>query len=323
VKTLLTGATGFVGRHLRPALALRGHAVRCGSRQPDAAAAEDAGAAEWVALDVEQPDSARAALEGCSAAFFLIHSMGSGADYARREEAGAKAFRDAAAEAGLERIVYLGAAQPHGVPSHHLESRIRVGEILRAGPVPAVELRAGMIVGAGSQSWQMVFDLARRLPMMVLPRWLKYHSQPVAIDDIIVALVRALEMPLEDSACLDVPGPEVVSHRDLLLRVAAQLGRRPLMIDVPVLTPRLSSYWIFAFTRARPAIARELVDGLRADLIAPDDGIFAKLPGYQRVPLDEAIADAIADETRGDWPTAGSLERILLRVSEIPTSGSA
>ncbi len=311
-RVLLTGATGFVGRHLYPALLAAGWDVRCASRDPLRARAA-LGERDWVAMDTSDPASLRGALEGCETALYLIHSMGSGEDYAEREQRAAAAFGDAASAAGVGRIVYMGAVRPAGEPSAHIASRLETGERLRAGDVPVVELRGGMIVGAGSESWLMVRDLARRLPAMILPRWLRNRSQPVAIDDVVAALCCALEMPLDGPVVLDVPGPEVLSHKQLLQRVSGAFDRHPLMIDVPVLTPRLSSYWIFLFTRARPGVARELVEGLISDLVSPDDGIFERLPGHVRVPLDEAIALALLDEKSSPAPGEAAVERIVAR----------
>jgi uncharacterized protein YbjT (DUF2867 family) len=312
---LLTGATGFVGRHLYPALCAAGWRVRCGTRDPDRAQAL-LGERDWTRVSTDEPAALRTALEGCDAAIYLIHSMGEGPGFARREREGAVAFREASRDAGVGRIVYLGAVVPERGPSAHLASRLETGEGLRSGPVPTLELRAGMIIGAGSQSWLIVRDLARRLPAMVLPRWLRNRSQPVAIDDVVSALCRGLEMPLPGSAVFDLPGPEVVSHRELLERVAAAFGQRPLMLDVPVLTPRLSSYWIFLFTRASTAVSRELVEGLTSDLVTREGDFFAEFPGCARTGLDEAIAQALLDETADLPPGAAAAERIARRAVE-------
>lgn len=291
---LVTGARGFVGRHLTVALEAAGRSVRCVSRHPRPGASR--GRREWVRADVGDPGSLAEALAGCEAAFYLVHGMGGGEDYAARERRQAALFRDAAARAGLRRVVYLGGTAPAGAPSRHLASRLETGEVLRAGAVPTAELRASMIVGVGSESWQIVRDLSLRLPAMVLPRWLRNRSQPIAVDDVVRGLLAALDLPLSGAACLDLPGPETLSHRELLRRVGAQCGRTIYMLDVPVLTPRLSSHWIRLVTRADFAIARELVEGLTSDLVAGPDTLWARLHGGPRVSLDAAIARALADE---------------------------
>lgn len=295
-RALLTGATGFVGSHLYPALVAAGWRVRCASRRPERAQAASPDR-EWVRFDVTDRASMRAALEGCEVAYYLVHGMAEGAGYPEREARGAVDFREAAQDAGLRRIVYLGGVAPAGEPSRHLASRLETGRLLRAGKVPAVELRAAMIIGAGSGSWQIVRDLAARLPAMVLPRWLQHTSCPVHIDDVVRALVHAADMPLESSVWLDVPGPERIAHRDLLRRVAAVMDKRPRLVSVPVLTPRLSSYWIALVTRADLGLAQELVEGLRSDLVPSGPSIWDTMDGGP-MPLDQAIRRALAQESR-------------------------
>ncbi|MDY7095487.1 MAG: NAD(P)H-binding protein [Acidobacteriota bacterium] len=318
-EVLLTGATGFVGRHLYPALEAAGYPVRCATRRPDAAARRRP-ERRWVRLDVDHPETLVPALEGCRFAYFLIHEMGGDGRYEERERRAAEAFSAAAHEAGVERIVYLGGVAPAGEASRHLRSRLGTGEVLRSGPVPALELRAGMVMGAGSASWQMVRDLAARLPAMILPRWLRNHSQPVFIDDVVLALLASLSLPLAESRWLDLPGPEALTHRELLERVAARLGRRPLLLDVPVLTPKLSSYWIALVTRTRWALARELVQGLTSDLLPSGESVWDQLPApcLQARPteLERAIElclsdeEALKDEKNPESPSPAALRRL-------------
>ena len=293
---LLTGATGFVGRHLYAALDAAGLPVVCGSRDPDRAR-RDFPDREWVEIDLDRPHTLDPALEGRRKAVYLVHGMGSGdddGDYAETEAAAARDFAAAAAEQGVEKIVYLGGVEPAGEPSRHLASRLAVGEILRAGEVPTHELRAAMVVGTGGSSWRIVRDLAKRLPAMVLPSWLRNRSAPVFVDDVAIALLGALD--LEGTEWLDVPGPEVLSHRDLLGRVATRFGFQPTMIDVPFVTPKLSSYWIGLVSGADLKLAKELVEGLTSDLIPTGTSVWERLPGRSPTPLDEAIDEAITDE---------------------------
>jgi uncharacterized protein YbjT (DUF2867 family) len=216
---LLTGATGFVGRALRPALVTAGWQTRCLTRDASAARRRWP-AGEWVEGDLADAGTAERVLAGCDAAVYLVHSMGDGAGFHQREVDAARRFAAAAATAGVGRIVYFGGVAPSGKGSEHLRSRVEVGEALRGGTVPTIELRASMIIGHGSLSWLIVRDLAARLPVMVLPRWLKSRTEPVAIDDIVVALARALELPLDGSVVFHVPGPEVMSGRDILAATA-------------------------------------------------------------------------------------------------------
>ena len=210
----------------------------------------------------------------------------------------------------MERIVYLGAVEPAGAPSRHLRARLETGRALRGGPVPTAELRAAMVLGAGGASWEMVRQLARRLPVMVLPRWLRNRSQPVLVDDVVVALLAALDLPASWNGWLDVPGPTVASHRELLRRVAAQMGYRPPLFDVPVLSPRLSSYWIGLVTSADLDLAKELVEGLVSDLLPSGESVWDRLPGHRPVELDEAIARALSDDGAGTPPAPAAEARI-------------
>jgi uncharacterized protein YbjT (DUF2867 family) len=263
-------------------------------------------ALEWVQGDVADATSCARALAGCRAALYLVHGVGEGGDYDQRELASASTFSRAAAEAGLERIVYLGGVAPAGVGSKHLQSRLEVGEALRAGPVKTLELRASMIVGNGSLSWLIVRDLAARLPVMVLPRWLKSRTQPVAIGDIVIALVRALDLPLDASACFDVPGPVTLSGKEILDETALVMGlESPRTVRVPLLSPRLSSLWVRFVTRARWSVAREVVVGLSDDLLARDDRFWQLVGHPQRSSFAEAARLALNAE-RGEGPVRGA-----------------
>jgi len=302
---LLTGATGFVGSAVRPALAAMGWRVRCLTRDVAQARKRQPGL-DWVAGDVGDAAASARALDGCQAALYLVHGIGEGADYHRREVAAAATFCQAAAAAGVERIVYLGGVAPAGPGSEHLRSRLEVGETLRAGPVKTVELRASMIVGHGSLSWLIVRDLAARLPVMVLPQWLKSRTQPVAIGDVVVAIVRGLDLPLATSAAFDLPGPLALSGKEILEETARVMGLpHPRMIEVPLLSPRLSSLWVRFVTRAKWSVAREVVVGLAEDLLARDDRFWRLIDHPNRLTFAEAARVALAAERR-QQPVAGT-----------------
>jgi len=309
---LLTGATGFVGGAVRPALSLAGWRVRCLTRDAARARQRQPGL-DWVQGDVGDPESCARALDDCRAALYLVHAIGEGSDHYQREVAAASNFAASAARAGVERIVYLGGVAPAGAGSAHLRSRLAVGEALRAGAVTAVELCASMIVGFGSLSWLIVRDLAARLPVMVLPRWLRSRTQPIAIDDVVIALVRALELPLAASASFDVPGPVTLSGKQILEETARAMGLPPpRTIGVPLLSPHLSSLWVRLVTRADWSVAREVVVGLTQDLLARDDRFWRLVDHPNRLGFADAARRALDAELRrspvpGAW---GIIERL-------------
>jgi uncharacterized protein YbjT (DUF2867 family) len=316
-RILLTGASGFVGRHLFHTLRAAGCDVRCVSRNLERArhAHPDR---DWVRLDMDDPASVTSALEGCHAAYYLIHGMSDGTDYEEREARSAERFATAAQRAGLQRIVYLGGVQPAGPPSRHLRSRLQTGNILRQGTVSTVELRAAMVIGKGGSSWEIVRDLSVRLPVMVLPKWLQNRSQPIAIADVVFALFAALALPDTMAGAYDLPGPESISHRDLLRRVATVYRHMPpMMIDLPVLTPTLSSYWIALVTRADGKLAQELVQGLTSDLLAAGAGLWQHFPKYRRTPLDQAIRHAFEDENTSDDPSPRAQYELVTLAKEL------
>ena len=261
--------------------------------------------------DVGDTASIRAAMNGCEAALYLVHGMGEGNDFHAREVAAARVFAQAAGAVGLRRVVYLGGMIPRARASEHLQSRREVGEALRAGPVAAVELRASMIVGHGSLSWLIVRDLAARLPVMVLPAWLRSRTQPVAIDDVVAALVAALETPLAESAVFDLPGPDILSGAAILDQTAAVMGLgRARRIEVPFLTPHLSSLWVRFVTRARWSVARQVVVGLTHDLLADSDELWRRIGHERRVPFVEAARRALAADLAATAPGVwGIIER--------------
>jgi uncharacterized protein YbjT (DUF2867 family) len=310
-RVLLTGATGFVGRNLFSMLSERGYQVVSASRFPERASLAFPGR-EFRHLDVTDAASAEAALEGCQAAFYLVHGMAGGVGYDEVERRSAQVFREAAERAGVSRIIYLGGIRPRGPISRHLSSRLLVGEILRDGRVPTLELQASMIIGGGSESWRIVRDLAARLPIMLLPRWLDNQSQPIGIDDVTFALARSLELPLPSSKAMALPGPEVLSARDILLRTARLLGSQPVAFRVPVVTPKLSSYWITWVTRADQRISEELVEGLLSDLVSEDDGFWHLVPEYTRQSFDEAARAALLHEQR-DLSVRSRVAELIIR----------
>jgi uncharacterized protein YbjT (DUF2867 family) len=308
LRVLLTGATGFVGSYLYEALVEAGIDVVCGTRDVAATSLKLPGR-HWVRVDVERPETLRQALKGCDAAFFLVHGMGQGDDYPAREAQSARNFLEAAEHCGVKRIVYLGGVLPNGERvSKHLASRRETGRILRSGTVSTFELRAAMIMGLGSVSWTMVRDLSARLPAMILPRWLRNHSHPIAIDDVIWALLAALMRPEQGSYVYDIPGSERISHRDVLVRIAALQGHTRRMINIPILTPKLSSYWIALVTRVELDMAKELVEGVRFDL-DPNENVLWDHVGHKPMSIEAGALLALQDEGSSMVPSRVTAQR--------------
>lgn len=316
-RVLLTGATGFVGRSLYPHLRDAGWDVRCASRSPDRARAQ-APDREWVRLDLDEPSTLEPALEGCTRAVYLVHSMASGPDYAAREREAALAFARAASSAELKRVVYLGGVEPAGIPSRHLRSRLETGSVLRESFPRTVELRAGMIIGSGSQSWKICRDLASRLPFMILPRWLSSRSQPVAISDVAAALTHAVGNDDLRGGAFDLPGPETLTAKEILLRIARLRGTEPKTLSVPLVSPRLSSFWIHLVTDADISIARELVEGLTVDLVSHGPVYWEHMPGLVPTSFDIAARRALAEDEPRSTPTR-LLERMVQSVARKAT----
>ena len=267
---LLTGATGYVGGRLLPALLEHGHAVRALARQP--ARAQLPAGVEVVGGDVIKGQGLEAALAGVDVAYYLVHSMGRGSgrtsEFAANDRKGAANFGRVAKEAGVRRVIYLGgldAGEEH--TSEHLQSRHETAEVLRAHVDELVYVRAAMILGQGSASFEMLSHLVRRLPAMLTPKWVDTRSQPVAIRDVVETLhvLADLEgVPPE----VELGGADVLTYREMMLRFAAVAGKRPPMIvKVPVLSPRLSSYWVSLFTPVEAGLVRPLVDGMSAETV--------------------------------------------------------
>jgi uncharacterized protein YbjT (DUF2867 family) len=250
---------------------------------------------EVVTADALVPESLATALQGVDAAFYLVHSMASGGDFARLDRQAAANFRDAAAAAGVERIIYLGGLQPADGASEHLSSRRETGDVLRSGPVPVTELRAGIVVGAGSAAFEVIRDLVNHLPVMTTPRWVRSRTRPIALDDLLNYLTGVLDHTDTAGQTYDVGGAETLTYANMLREFAAVTGKRRLIIPLPVLTPRLSSYWLGLVTAVPAAVARPLIDGLRHDLIPDDRAIRNVLP----IPLRtyrEAVVAALQQE---------------------------
>lgn len=288
---LLTGATGYVGGRLAPRLAGGSDAagtpaLRLLMRRPDRAKAP--AGAEVVQGDAVAGEGLTAALDGVETAYYLIHSMGRGGDgdFEARDRRAAGNFGRAAAAAGVRRVIYLGGLSSGDASSAHLRSRDEVAQTLAEHVPEFVHVRAAMVIGAGSASFQMLRALVRRLPAMVCPRWIDTRTQPIAVDDVVGALA-ALRDRHEITGDVQVGGPEPLSYRAMMVETAHAMGRRPpLIVRVPVLSPRLSSYWVQLVTPVERDLVRPLVDGLREEMLVK----VPPPPGINDDPRDFATA---------------------------------
>ena len=311
---LVTGVTGYIGGRLVPRLLEAGYRVRCLAREPRKLASRPWGShprVEIIPGDAGDPDALARAMIGCGAAYYLIHSMmAAGPAYRERDLAIARGFARAAEAAGLERIIYLGGLGETGQGlSRHLSSRREVEKALSSGSVPVTTLRAAMIIGSGSASFEILRYLVERLPFMVTPKWVTTECQPIAVRNALHYLAACLETPETIGRTLDIGGPDVRPYRDVLQTMAKALGlRRRVIVPVPVLTPRLSSLWIHLVTPVSRHIARPLADGLRNRVVCRNDDA-ARLMPQTLLSIEEAIAAAIrAGGTGGaetTWLDAG------------------
>ncbi|MEE1618571.1 SDR family oxidoreductase [Brachybacterium sp. J153] len=306
---LVTGASGYIGGRLVPALLQAGLRVRAMARSAERLEGRPwRGEVEVVEADVEDPDSLRTALDGVDVAYYLIHTMGGGRSFAARDRAGARAFARAAAHAGTRRIVYLGGIHPDQEHlSPHMASRREVAEILLAGPVPTVVLRAAVILGSGSASFEIMRHLSERLPVMITPRWVSNRIQPIAVRDVLHYLVAAARLDGAPNRSFDVAGPDVLTFAELLQAYARAADLPPRRIRVvPVLTPRLASHWIGLVTPVPTSIARPLVESLVHESVAAEQDIRALVPDPEGglTGVDRAIGLALIRIRELDIATA-------------------
>jgi len=243
-KALVFGASGYIGTNLTPRLLEAGWQVRAAARHKAVLAARGWQGAELVAADALHPETLKAALDGIDTAFYLVHSMAAGRDFPDLDKQAAQNFVAAAEEAGVSRIIYLGGLIPDNPKSTHLKSRAVTGDILRQGPIPVTEIRAGMIVGPGSAAYEVIRDLVNHLPLMITPRWVQSSSTPIALDNLLDYLMRVALMPQAAGKVYDVGGPEVLSYEQLMRQYGELTNNRFRLLRFPFLTPRLSSYWL-------------------------------------------------------------------------------
>jgi uncharacterized protein YbjT (DUF2867 family) len=299
-RCLVTGATGYIGGRLVPELLAEGYRVRCLARSP--AKLRDypwAGGAEVVRGDVLDAASVADAMRGCEVAYYLVHALGTGHDFEETDRRAARIFGEQARAAGVRRIVYLGGLTPVGVPeselSPHLRSRAEVGRILLESGVPTTVLRAAVIIGSGSASFEMLRYLTERLPVMVTPSWVHTRIQPMGVRDVLRTLVGSAGMPAEVNRAFDIGGPEVLTYLEMMRRYAAIAGLpRRLIFPVPVLTPRLSSHWVGLVTPVPASIARPLTESLRHEVVCHEHDIVRYVPDPPGRPIGFDVAVTLA-----------------------------
>ncbi len=246
----------------------------------------------WAQADATDAASVRAALEGADVAYYLVHSLGS-SDFERRDRVAAETVAREAASAGLRQIIYLGGLGDDSPDlSPHLRSRIETGRALASGSVPVTTLRAAMVVGAGSAAFETILALVDRLPAMICPRWVSTPTQPIALDDVVAYLAAACGREELFGESFDVGGLEVMTYREMIEQIGRLRGRRPLIVEVPVLTPRLSSYWLRLVTPIGAKVARPLIEGLRTATIVRDDRIRELIP-LELTPFGAAVDQAV------------------------------
>jgi uncharacterized protein YbjT (DUF2867 family) len=291
MNVLVTGATGFVGRALVPALLEAGHDVTATTRSPEST--DLPSAVTVVEADLLAPGSLAGVFEDVDVAYYLVHSLRTGSEFARLDREAARNFREGASDAGVDRVVYLGGlGETTDRLSEHLQSRREVEAILAEGTYALTTLRAAIVVGAGSTSFAMVRQLAAKLPIMITPKWVRTPCQPIAIEDVVAYLVGVLDVPETAGETFEIGGPDVLTYQAMLRETARQLGHSPLILPVPVLSPGLSVYWVELVTDVPSSVARPLIHGLKNPVVVTDDRIRDLVP-VELTPFDRAVAEAL------------------------------
>jgi len=329
---LILGATGFVGQALVRRLSSQGYPVRAMVRSPGKAAALRSVGVDCVMGDVWTGEGLDPALQGVSTAYYLVHAMGAapgGKDFAEVDRQSATNFAKAASRSGLHQVVYLGGLGDDAPTlSRHLASRREVGQLLRSGSAHVTQLRAGIVIGAGGASFEMMVQLVEKLPVMICPRWIDTRCQAIALEDLVSYLVGCAGNARVLDQTYDVGGPDVLRYSEMLMRIGAEVGRRPTLIVIPRFTPALSSHWVGYITEVSPDLARPVIDGMASEAVCREDRIRTIFP----LPLqgfDESIRRALQERRRAmpgyrltggrlPAPFTGRILRLTRRSLEMP-----
>jgi len=292
-KVLITGASGFIGQRLVKALCTAGEKPHCLLRRSLPLPL----GAEAVNGDLLKPETLTPALAGIDTVYYLVHSMAAGrAGFETRERTAALNFITAASNAGIRRVIYLGGLGETGSNlSEHLRSRLEIGNLLKAAPFATTFLRAAIILGKGGASFEMIRCLVERLPVMITPRWVNTRCQPIAVDDVIRYLIGCLHDERTVGETFDIGGPEILTYREMMERFAAIKRKRLLIIPVPVLTPKLSSYWVWLMTPVKPSISMPLIEGLANEVVCRENRIRELIP-LKLTSYDDAVRTALVEE---------------------------
>jgi len=307
-KVLVTGATGYIGGRLVPKLLKLGYSVKVLVRDPERILDRKwTDRVEIVTGDVLKSDTLEKAMDDVSVAYYLVHSMGGGTNFHKRDMDGASNFGNAAKLKGIDRIIYLGGlGDPNGDLSKHLSSRHQTGDALRESGVPVTEFRAAVVVGSGSVSFEIIRYLTERLPAMICPSWVYTKTQPISINDLLDYLVSAMSVPDSAGKVIEIGGKDVVTYREMMLGYAKARGLKRLLIPVPVLTPRLSSYWLHLVTPIPASIGRPLIEGLRNEVIVRKPNARELFPSINPVTYRDAVMITLEDLEYGRLETSWS-----------------
>jgi len=311
VKILVLGGTGYVGRKLIPCLLEEGHQVRCLARDPGKLISNDVEAMGGDAIDEAAMDLA---VNGCDSIVYLIHTMGNhSANFEELDSRIASNVSAAANRHQVKQIVYLGGLGNRQLDqTPHLRSRHKVARVLQKSGVPVTELRAAVIIGSGSASFEMIKALVNRLPIMICPKWVNVRTQPIAIEDALAYIMRSLEMRPLQSQSIDIGGPTILSYREMMLVVAKQMQLRRTIIPVPVLTPWLSSHWVNLVTRVAAPLARALIESVRSETVCEND-IALRMFDVKPLGFEEAVSKALSrkDPASSELPISGNGGKVI------------